>query len=221
MRNLYRDLESCKDRYPADRGFLSVAHADHLPFVDQHRSILSRRFTHHVQYHQRLLSTGTAKCITLADACDHSVCCHDVLGSLDVHELLLVGRLHEQHRAVLCSDQRNYIFHPCDSQHTLASLYCALLATSLDDSMSLFAIDLFDNPIYKGFGLVAILSGIDKASLYTLKAAALSGELNRPVSLNVAVIRDIGGDKSRGRIRYSIGHERREKDRLRRGVKYE
>ena len=86
--------------------------------------------------------------------------------------------------------------------------------------MFVFAIDFSDNPINKGFGLVTILSGIDKASLDALNAA-LSGELNRPVSLSVAVIRVIGGDKSRGRIRYSIGHERREKDRLKRGVKYE
>lgn len=114
-----------------------------------------------------------------------------------------------------------YIFHPYDSQHILASLHCALLATSLDDSMFLFAIEFSDNPINKGFGLIAISSGIDKDNLDALNAAALSGELNRPVSLSVAVIRVIGGDKSRGRIRYSIGHERREKDRLKRGVKYE
>jgi hypothetical protein len=87
--------------------------------------------------------------------------------------------------------------------------------------MFLFAINLYDTPIDKGFGLVAILSGIDKDGLDVLNGAALSGELRRPVNLNVAVLGDAKEDMTRGRIRYSIGHERWVKDKLKRGVKYE
>jgi hypothetical protein len=101
-------------------------------------------------------------------------------------------------------------------------LYLVLcLQPTLTISMFLFAINLYDTPIDKGFGLVAILSGIDKDSLDVLNGAALSGELKRPINLNVAVLEDAREGTTRGRIRYSIGHERRVKDKLNREVKYE
>ncbi|MCJ1368646.1 hypothetical protein MMC16_007791 [Acarospora aff. strigata] len=92
---------------------------------------------------------------------------------------------------------------------------------NLTIAMFLFATHLYDTPITKDFGLVAILSGIDKDSVDILNGAALSGELRRPVNLNVAVLGDAKEDMTLGRIRYSVGHERRGKDKLERGVKYE
>ncbi|KAL9102775.1 MAG: hypothetical protein Q9163_002093 [Psora crenata] len=101
-------------------------------------------------------------------------------------------------------------------------LYLVLcLQPILTISMFFFATYLYDTPIDIGFGLVAILSGIDKDGLDVLNGAALSGKLTRPVTLNVAVLVDANEGMTRGRIRYSIGHERRAKDKLKRGVKYD
>lgn len=101
-------------------------------------------------------------------------------------------------------------------------LYLVLcLQPILTVSMFFFALILYDTPIDKGFGLVAILSGIDKNSLDILKGAALSGELRRPVNLNVAVLGNAKEGVPQGRINYSIGHRRQEQDRLKRGVKYQ
>ncbi|KAL8999526.1 MAG: hypothetical protein Q9169_001614 [Polycauliona sp. 2 TL-2023] len=48
-------------------------------------------------------------------------------------------------------------------------------------------------PLDKGFGLISILSGIDRESLNTLAGAALSGELARSVKL---VMRPVKGDQN-------------------------
>ena len=87
--------------------------------------------------------------------------------------------------------------------------------------MFLFLITLYDTPTDGGFGIVAILSGIDRNSLDSLRGGALSGQLRRPVNLNIAVVDDAGESMMRGQIHYSIGRERQEKDTLKRGVKYE
>lgn len=101
-------------------------------------------------------------------------------------------------------------------------LYLVLcLQPILTISMFLAAIVLYDTTVDNGFGLVAILSGIDKNSLDTMHGAALSGELSRPVILNIEVLGDAGEDMATGRLRYTIGGEGQGKPKLRRGMKYE
>ncbi|MCJ1337916.1 hypothetical protein MMC09_003200 [Bachmanniomyces sp. S44760] len=92
--------------------------------------------------------------------------------------------------------------------------------------MFFFLTILYDTPTDSGFGIVAILSGIDRNSLDSLHGSALSGQLSRPVNLNVSVV---GGAAAvgesmttRGQIHYSISRrEKQGKDTLKRGVKYE
>ncbi|KAI4257483.1 MAG: hypothetical protein LQ352_001647 [Teloschistes flavicans] len=89
-------------------------------------------------------------------------------------------------------------------------------------SMLAFAVRYYDTPIDKGFGLVAVLSGVDKQSLDIMHGAALSGELKKPVSLKLQVL-DEGAeeeDMTSGRIRYTVGHEKGAKAYLRRGMRY-
>ena len=123
------------------------------------------------------------------------------------------------------------IFYPATNE-TLSSTRTTLNASGLlylviclqpilTILMFLFMITLYDTPTDSGFGIVAILSGIDRNSLDSLHGGALSGQLSRPVNLNVAVVGDAGESMTRGQIRYSIGRERQEKDTLKRGVKYE
>lgn len=101
-------------------------------------------------------------------------------------------------------------------------LYFVLcLQPVLKISMFLLAMALYDTPVDKGFGLVAILSGIDKQSLEIMHGAALSGELRRPVNLNIDVLGDVGEDMTSRRLRYTIGGEGQGKPKLRRGMKYE
>ena len=76
--------------------------------------------------------------------------------------------------------------------------------------MFVFATNLYDTPIDKGFGLVAILSGIDNLWISCMA-----------LILNIGVLGDAGEGMTLGRIRYTIGHENRVKDRLQRGVKHE
>ncbi|KAL9111284.1 MAG: hypothetical protein Q9187_007941 [Circinaria calcarea] len=123
------------------------------------------------------------------------------------------------------------IFYPATNETLLSTritlnpsrlLYLVLcLQPILTIFMFLFMIILYDTPTDSGFGIVAILSGIDRNSLNHLHGGALSGQLSRPVNLNVAVINDAGESMTRGQIRYSIDCERQEKNTLKRGVKYE
>jgi hypothetical protein len=55
-------------------------------------------------------------------------------------------------------------------------------------------------PLDKGFGLVSILSGVDRQSLDSLAGATLSGELTQPVKLDIFPVQD---DKN-GKIEYRI-----------------
>ncbi|KAL8840878.1 MAG: hypothetical protein Q9170_001142 [Blastenia crenularia] len=70
-------------------------------------------------------------------------------------------------------------------------------------------------PIGKGFGIVAILAGVDRDSLDVLEGAGLSGELKKPVGMGIKAL-----DRDPARVRYSIGAETQGKGRLRKGVKY-
>lgn len=81
-------------------------------------------------------------------------------------------------------------------------------------------------PIGKGFGLVAVLSGIDKKCLDSLSGAGLSGNLQKPVSLNISVVNDINGDErnqgasSTGRIKYKINQPLQRNNGLQKGKIY-
>ncbi|KAH8754023.1 hypothetical protein BGZ57DRAFT_773581 [Hyaloscypha finlandica] len=69
---------------------------------------------------------------------------------------------------------------------------------------------LYSSPIGKGFGLVAVLSGIDSNCLNLLSGAGFSGELKSPVKLNISVVNDTNDSEGNqrvsptGRIEYTI-----------------
>lgn len=74
--------------------------------------------------------------------------------------------------------------------------------------MFLFILLSYGTPIGGGFGMVAIMSAIDKGSLDLLSGAALSGELGRPVKLDISVENETPDPEKQppepGRIRYTI-----------------
>jgi hypothetical protein len=53
-------------------------------------------------------------------------------------------------------------------------------------AMLIISIVLYTTPIAKGFGLVSVLSGVDKESLSLISGAGLSGELEQPTMLKVS-----------------------------------
>ena len=63
-----------------------------------------------------------------------------------------------------------------------------------------FTMMFYSTPISKGFGLISILSGINRSSLDGLASAALSGELDKSVKLTMQPIHDNG----RGVIEYHV-----------------
>ncbi|KAE9364085.1 hypothetical protein N431DRAFT_475080 [Stipitochalara longipes BDJ] len=73
--------------------------------------------------------------------------------------------------------------------------------------MFILASAFYSSPIGKGFGMAAVLSGINKESLDLISGAALSGELERPVRLDISIANDVqstGNNSQTGRIQYSI-----------------
>lgn len=87
------------------------------------------------------------------------------------------------------------------------------------------------SPIGKGFGMIAVLSGMNKDSLDLVRGAALSGELSKSVKLGIEVggvddtsinqadiaLRNHG---SIGSIAYTLGQQSRKTRPLERGKKY-
>jgi hypothetical protein len=73
-------------------------------------------------------------------------------------------------------------------------------------AMLIISTVLYTTPIAKGFGLVSVLSGVDKESLSLISGAGLSGELEQPTTLKVFVVheRDDKGKQVR-RVQYRIG----------------
>ena len=55
-------------------------------------------------------------------------------------------------------------------------------------------------PLDKGFGLISILSGVERRSLDTLAGAALSGELQKAVRLVMRPVQD----REKGRVEYRV-----------------
>ena len=80
-------------------------------------------------------------------------------------------------------------------------LYCVFAIQPLLTVGILGLIAAFHStPVDKGFGLIAILSGIHRASLDILAGAALSGELKRGVKLVIDPVQDDG----KGTIEYRV-----------------
>jgi len=84
----------------------------------------------------------------------------------------------------------------------------------------------YSSPIGKGFGLVAVLSGIDSNCLDLLSGAGLSGKLKRPVKLNISVVNDINDGEGNqrvsptGRIEYTIDRPSRRNNGIQKGKTY-
>lgn len=89
----------------------------------------------------------------------------------------------------------------------------------------------YSSPIDKGFGMIAVLSGVNKDSLDLVRGAALSGELSKPVKLGIEVdgVDDtlmnrgdmaLRGHGTTGRIAYTLGQRLRKTRPLERGKRY-
>ena len=68
----------------------------------------------------------------------------------------------------------------------------------------LFAMMFSSSPISKGFGMVAVLSGIDPDKLYIIRGATLSGKTEEPISLGIRVIEAMEGVEANPRIEYRL-----------------
>lgn len=91
------------------------------------------------------------------------------------------------------------------------ALYIVLcLQPTLTVLMFAWAILFHSCPVQKGFGLVAILAGVDRESLEIVHGAALSGELTRPVTVGISLHKSTE-DASAGEesgielLRYTLG----------------
>jgi hypothetical protein len=89
--------------------------------------------------------------------------------------------------------------------------------------MFILAAIFYTSPIGKGFGMTAVLSGVNKDSLGLLSGAALSGELERPVKLDISVANDIRSHENTtqvGCIHYRIDGVSENGEGLRKGDIY-
>jgi hypothetical protein len=89
--------------------------------------------------------------------------------------------------------------------------------------MFILAAIFYAAPIGKGFGITAVLSGVNKDSLDLLSGAAFSGELERPVRLDISVANDeqsTGNTSQMGHIQYSIDEVSARGKGLRKGTVY-
>jgi hypothetical protein len=78
---------------------------------------------------------------------------------------------------------------------------------------------LYHTPISDGFGLVSVLAGIERDSLDRLQGAALSGNLIKPVSMHISVLKKIQTEGYR-RIQYSLADVYQKPSILERKEKY-
>ena len=85
------------------------------------------------------------------------------------------------------------------------------------------ALLFYSTPIHKGFGLVAILAGINRDSLGSVQGAALSGKLVEPIRMNINVCPNVSPDhdaQAAGRIEYTLGRTQHKRTSLSHGKKY-
>ncbi len=114
-------------------------------------------------------------------------------------------------------------------------LYIVLALQPLLTCITFLLVTLFYySPIDKGFGMIAVLSGVNKDSLDLVRGAALSGELSKSVKLGIEVddvddVDDISINRgdialrnhgSIGRIAYTLGQRSQKTRPLERGKKY-
>lgn len=84
-----------------------------------------------------------------------------------------------------------------------AWLFCVFaIQPLLTVAILLGRIVLYSIPIGQGFGLIAILAGIDRNSLDALDGASFSGKLDEPTSLGISV--EEFGDRT-GKVQYRAG----------------
>ena len=98
------------------------------------------------------------------------------------------------------------INYPANMEHIISTrttlnanryLYVVLGISPLLTVLSFFGTILFQkSPFSDGFGMIAILSGIDRKSLGLLDGAALSGELAKPVYLEIST-QDLGIEREK------------------------
>ena len=86
--------------------------------------------------------------------------------------------------------------------------------------MFIIALLFYHAPIDEGFGLVTLLSGVNKESLEVLRGAALSGELRKPISLDITVVDQGEKGANTGQIGYSLSDKSNGKASLKRRIVY-
>lgn len=70
------------------------------------------------------------------------------------------------------------------------------------------AVMMFKTPIGRGFGMVAVLAGIDKDSLTQLSGAGFSGQVSRSIGMRIRVKRqDFQDQNSEHRVEYVLGQK--------------
>lgn len=121
------------------------------------------------------------------------------------------------------------INYPADAEHitstrsTLDAKWYLYLVLAIQPGLTVLAfigVTLFySSPFTSGFGMVAVLSGIDREdeSLDIVKGAALSGELEERVTLGIRTSSDSAGDHY---LRYTINPGSRGKARVKLGTVY-
>lgn len=90
----------------------------------------------------------------------------------------------------------------------------------------LFGMLLYSTPIGNSFGIVSILSGVDRSSLDLLKGAGFSGELRDPVKLCISPkhVSDDSDPASAHQFKYTVSrdlHTKAVTSRIKRHKKYE
>jgi len=92
--------------------------------------------------------------------------------------------------------------YPATSEHIISTrttldtsnglLYLVLaIQPVLTNALFVMTMLLYSSPFSKGFGMVAVLSGIDKDSIDIIDGAALSGERRKPVKMGIEVVNDV------------------------------
>lgn len=80
----------------------------------------------------------------------------------------------------------------------------------------------FSTPVDQGFGIVALLSGVEKSGLECLRGASLSGQTTLPVPIRIVVElgSGAGNESTTSRIRYLVG-EKGNHGKVRKNIMYE
>lgn len=113
--------------------------------------------------------------------------------------------------------------HVTSTRPTLDTKWYLYLVLAIQPGLVLLAFTgvtfFYSSPFTSGFGMVAILSGIDREDdgLDSVKGAALSGELKKRVTLGIKT----SSDGAKGYLRYTINPDSKGKARVKMGTVYE